>query len=127
PVMLSEENNRIYLFFRARNKKIVDNPTYINWKQYYTYSDDLGETWSDAKAYLTSGGDYNKIPYLKVVSDNKSKIHFLFTDGHPKISYSSVYHMVYENGQFHQTNGTSITESSALPVEIASVNKVYDA
>src|SRR5690606_17477730 len=100
PVMLSGENNRIYMFFRSRNRRTGASQD-VNWKQNYTYSDDLGKTWSNAKAYLTSKGSHHKIPYLKVVSDHKSKIHFLFTDGHPKVSRSSVYHAYYEKGKFH--------------------------
>src|SRR5690606_40782516 len=101
-----------YMFFRSRNKRNPEKPGYINWKQNYAYSDDYGETWSDAEAYLTSDGQYNGIPYLKIVSDNKSKIHFLFTDGHPKLDLSSVYHMYYEKGRFHQTNGDAIAVRS---------------
>lgn len=127
PVMLAEENNRIYLFFRSRNKRLPDNPEYINWKQNYVYSDDFGETWTEAKAYLTSGGNYDKIPYLKIVSDNRSKIHFLFTDGHPKLGFSSVYHMYYENGVFYQTNGKVVGGLTDIPLRPETVNKLNDA
>lgn len=127
PVMLSDENNRIYMFFRSRNKRIPSNPRYINWKQNYVYSDDLGQTWTEAKDFLTSKGDYNLIPYMKVVSDHKSKIHFLFTDGHPKLDLSSVYHMYYEKGKFHQTDGTAISAFTETPVNLRHVNKIYDS
>src|SRR5690606_4458721 len=127
PVMLADEGNRIYVFFRSRNKRIPTDPTYINWKQNYVYSDDLGETWTQASAYLMTGGDYNRIRYLKIVSDNRSKIHFLFTDGHPKLDLSSVYHMYYEKGAFHQTNGETIAPLTEIPLDPQHVNKVYDA
>ena len=127
PIMLSGENNRIYMFFRSRNKRNPEKPGYINWKQNYAYSDDYGETWSDAETYLTSDGQYNGIPYLKIVSDNKSKIHFLFTDGHPKLDLSSVYHMYYEKGRFHQTNGDAIAVRAEVPLDIGKIDKVYDS
>lgn len=127
PVMLSAENNRIYMFFRSRNKRIADKPGYANWSQNYSYSDDYGKTWSDAKPYLNSDGEHDKIPYLKIVSDHKSKIHFLFTDGHPKLRASSVYHMYYANGKFHQTQGDEIANFQAVPLNISKINKLYDA
>lgn len=127
PVMLSEERNRIYIFFRSRNKRSPKNPGYNNWKQNYVYSDDLGQTWTDAEDYLTSMGDYNRIPYLKIVSDNKSKIHFLFTDGHPKLGLSSVYHMYYEKGAFHQTNDEPIATFTEVPLDAREINKIYDS
>lgn len=123
PVMLSDENNRIYMFFRSHEKQGKE----VNWKQNYAFSDDLGETWSNAQSYLNSGGSYNKIPYLKIVSDNKSKIHFLFTDGHPKLGLSSVYHMYYEKGKFHQTGGEPIAAFTETPLDIARINKLYDS
>ncbi|WP_353140650.1 BNR-4 repeat-containing protein [Pseudopedobacter sp.] len=127
PVMLSAENNRIYMFFRSRNKRIPDNPKYADWRQNYAYSDDFGKTWTDAQYYLSSKGDYNKVPYLKIVSDNKSKIHFLFTDGHPKLGLSSVYHAYYEKGKFHQTNGDVISDVKEGPLDIRKINKIYDS
>ena len=125
PVMLSGENNRIYMFFRSRNRRTGASQD-VNWKQNYTYSDDLGKTWSNAKAYLTSKGSHHKIPYLKVVSDHKSKIHFLFTDGHPKVSRSSVYHAYYEKGKFHQTNGNELSGIQEIPLDITKIDKIYD-
>ena len=127
PVMLSGENNRIYMFFRSRNKRIAANPKYIDWKQNYSYSDDLGKTWTDARYYLSSKGDYNRVPYLKVVSDNKSKIHFLFTNGHPKLDLSSVYHMYYEGGAFYQTDGKAIAGITETPLDNNKINKLYNS
>src|SRR5690606_8806294 len=125
PVMLSGENNRIYMFFRSRNKRKGKSQE-ANWKQNYVYSDDFGKTWTNAKAYLTSQGRHDKIPYLKVVSDHKSRIHFLFTDGHPKVSFASVYHIYYEKGKFHQTNGNELQGINEIPLDITKIDKVYD-
>src|SRR5690606_13770891 len=126
PIMLSEENNRIYVFFRGRNKRKTEDPKYVNWRQFYAYSDDEGETWSDAKPYLSTEGDYNQIPYLKVTSDHQSKIHFLFTDGHPKLGACSIYHMYYEDGSFHQSDGTEIAPIGAGRIPFEQVDKIYD-
>lgn len=127
PVMLSAENNRIYMFFRSRNKRIKDKPNYTDWHQNYVYSDDYGKTWSNAQYFLSSKGDYDRIPYMKVVSDNKSKIHFLFTNGHPKLDKASVFHMYYEKGNFHQTDGKTIGPFANSSLNISNINKIYDA
>lgn len=125
PVMLTGENNRIYVFFRGRNKKTKENPDYVDWKQYYTYSDDLGETWSNAVYYFSSKGVYNP-PYQKIASDYQSKIHILITDGHPKLGLSSVYHLYFEKDKFYQTNGEEILGANKLPMEFKQIHKVYD-
>ena len=123
PVMLSEEDNRIYIFGR----KVGPAPNFTDWWQYVKYSDDLGETWSEEQIYLDNQGRDNP-PYLKLISDNRSRIDFLFTDGHPKIgSDVSTYHMYYEEGSFFQTGGDRITDFGNLPVVINDVDPVYSA
>src|SRR5690625_7271154 len=52
PVMLSEEDNRIYIFGR----KVGPAPNFTDWWQYVKYSDDLGETWSEEQIYLDNQG-----------------------------------------------------------------------
>lgn len=124
PIMLSEENNRIYLFGRdiVRNKI----GTYSQTKIYCIYSDDYGETWSDEINIFDNEGR-DSPQYVKYATDNKSRIDFLFTDGHPRHGNISVYHMYYQNGKFWQTNKQLISSFTEAPVKIKTVNKIYDA
>ena len=122
PVMLSGENNRIYMFFRGIG---AAGKSYDTWGQYFSYSDDGGDTWTDARSYIDTRQLKNTV-YLKLTSDNRSRIDFVFTDGHPKIGPASVYHMYYENGTFNQTNGDRMAGLQQLPLQISNVNKVYD-
>lgn len=115
PVMLKNENNRIYMFWRGSD-----------WRPSMSYSNDLGETWSATQALIESKGAKNR-PYLKVCSDNKDRIDFAFTDGHPAAEPSnSVYHMYYQKGSFYQSDGQQITKAIDLPVEHSKVRKVYN-
>jgi len=116
PIRLSDEN-RIYLFWRG-----IDN------KPNYSYSDDNGATWSTGKIFILPERAYkNRRPYLKVYSDGKSRIHFTFTDGHPrKEPTNSVYYMYYENGALHKADGTKIG-SLDEPVKPNEADIVYDA
>lgn len=124
PVMLSAENNRIYMFFRLQ-RPMPKGDTYKGWWQCYAYSDDLGDNWSDGKRLIDSEGINNAV-YMKVANNDHDRIDFLFTDGHPKIGAASVYHMYYKKGILHQTNDTPIQPLETGPVPIAQVNKVYD-
>ncbi len=48
-------------------------------------------------------------PYLKVSSNGIDRIHFAFTDGHPrKEPENSIYYMYYENGGLFKANGEKI-------------------
>jgi len=103
PVMLSKENNRIYLFIRES----------INFKPAYIYSDDLGKSWS--KVFPIFKPSIKSRPYTKIVSDGKSTIHFAFTDGHPQEEKgNSIYYLKYD-GNFEN-----------LPIDINTLPKVYN-
>lgn len=118
PVLLTEENNRIYLFFRGGQ----------NWKPSFITSDDLGRTWSADKTMVSkSGNDLNNRPYTKVVSDGKSSIHFAFTDGHPREeNHNSIYYLKYEKGKFYEANGKLVGQMSELPLRQEKLSKAYD-
>jgi hypothetical protein len=121
PAMLSGENNRIYLFFRG----VTKGPTHNGWGQYYSFSDNAGDTWADG-SYLLDTRAIDNAPYLKASSDGKSRIDIVFTDGHPKLGAASVYHIYYEKGKFHQTNGDVIADLKDVPLQLDKINKVYD-
>ena len=118
PVMLSEENNRIYLFFRGGT----------DWKPTYVFSDDLGKSWSDPKAIVTKPGSLPSVrPYVKIASDGVSTIHFAFTDGHPRDEpTNSIYYMVYQKGVFADAAGNTLGRLSDLPINQARIPKAYD-
>lgn len=126
PVILSEENSRIYLF--GRNIVRNSSGTYSDTRTYCIYSDDLGTTWSKEFNILDNLG-LNSRQYFKVASDNKARIDFLFTNGHPGEGENiSIYHMYYEKENFRQTNGTHIRSfEEEIPIGIDKINKVYDA
>ena len=125
PIMLSNENNRIYLF--GRNIVRNESGTYTDTRTYCIYSDNLGKTWSN-ELNLLHNNMINDRPYVKYNSDNKSRIDFLFTNGHPTHrSDVSLFHMYYEDGIFYQTNGSKLSGFEDVPININSINKVYDA
>ena len=126
PVMLSNENNRLYLF--GRNVVRNDKGTYTDTRTYCIYSDDLGATWSKELNILDNIG-LNSRQYVKIASDDRSRIDFLFTNGHPTQQENvSVYHMYYEKGNFKQTDGSYISFfEKEEPVKINKVNKIHDA
>ena len=117
PVMLSDENNRVYLFFRGRDFK----PTCI-------YTDDL-KTWSQPINLVRNDPGYGQggRPYTKITTNHKDKIFFAFTDAHPRDrATNSIYFMMYKNGKICKADGTVVSEplGSIIPSQ---VDKVYDA
>jgi rhamnogalacturonyl hydrolase YesR len=118
PVMLSDENNRIYIFWRG-----------IDFKPNYSYSDDMGKSWSKGRIFVLPQRIYNlRRPYMKVTSNSKDKIMFAFTDGHPRDeNENSIYFMYYKAGAFYNVKGKKIGDLGDKPVAPREASVVYDA
>ncbi|MBK1833949.1 BNR-4 repeat-containing protein [Roseibacillus ishigakijimensis] len=99
---LTAESNRIYNFHRE-----------IGWDPTLMYSDDNGATWSDTHLVIDSGGNGRR-PYPKYWSNGEDRIDFIYTDGHPDETNTSIYHLYYESGDsigtgaFKQSDGTAL-------------------
>lgn len=117
PIMLSEENNRIYLFWRGGNFK----PTFC-------YTDDFGKTWSKVFTLIESKRLLQKRPYIKITGNGKDEIHFAFNDGHPRNEpFNSIYYVKYKGGKFFKADGTQLGSMESLPLKHEDCDVVYDA
>jgi hypothetical protein len=115
PVLLSNEKNRIYLFWRGGNYK----PT-------FTYTDNF-KNWAAAQTLIQSKESDRVRPYVKVCSDGKDRIHFAFTDGHPLVEpTNSIYYVYYEKEKYYRTDGGKIRDKRNLPIQHNEVDLVYD-
>lgn len=116
PFRLENENNRIYCFGR-----------WTGFKPNMMWSDDNGDTWSKSKVFITNYPfDGNNRPYVKYFSDGGSRIHIVFTDGHPRVEpTNSVYYAYYENGAFYKASGELICTVEDIPFEPKEASIVY--
>jgi hypothetical protein len=116
PFLLEDENNRIYCFGR-----------WTGFKPNMMWSDDNGETWTKSRVFITNYPfDPGNRPYVKYYSDGKSRIHFVFTDGHPRVEpTNSVYHAYYEKGKFYKADGSQIVDMENIPFEPADASVIY--
>lgn len=118
PYQLSAENHTLYLFWRGQSYK----PTMAR-------SSDGGLTWSDAKpVFSTPGLPPGNRPYAKYASNNKDRIHMLFTDGHPRDEkLNCVYYLCYRDNAFFKADGTRIGGIDDLPIPPSKADKIYQA
>ncbi len=116
PFRLENENNRIYCFGR-----------WIGFKPNLMWSDDNGLNWTNSKVFITKyPNDTNNRPYVKYASNGKSRIHLVFTDGHPRDEpTNSVYYAYYENGAFYKVTGEKIATLQTIPFEQKDATYVY--
>ena len=118
PFRLESEQNKLYSFGR-----------WIGFKPNLITSTDNGKTWSEPRVVITSRElDVNNRPYVKYHSDGKSKIHLLFTNGHPNNEpLNSVYYCYYENNAFWRADGMKICKVDQLPFHPEDASIVYKA
>jgi len=118
PYRLEAENDRLYCFGR-----------WTGYKPNMMWSDDDGKTWSKSKVFITNHPfDPNNRPYVKYYSDGKSKIHLIFTDGHPRNEpTNSVYYAYYENGAFYRADGTKIADMQNIPFEPKDASTIFQS
>ena len=116
PIRLKSENDKIFCFGR-----------WTGYKPNMMWSTDDGATWSKSKVFITNYPfDNNNRPYVKYFSDGDSKIHIVFTDGHPRNEpTNSVYYAYYENGAFYKADGQEISNMNTIPFEPKDASVVY--
>lgn len=114
-VQLSDEPDRLYVFWRGGNF----NPTYSTTTG--------GDVWTTARnfVYYEQDGTVQR-PYVKVHSNNTDTIHFAFTQGHPRNVHTSIFYMCYRAGKLYQVDGTEIGPWGTV-VTPDQVDTVYDA
>jgi hypothetical protein len=115
PIPLEEEH-RIYCFGR-----------WAGFKPNMMWSDDAGRTWSKSRVFITNYPfNNNNRPYVKYFSDGKSRIHIVFTDGHPRDEpTNSVYYAYYEGGAFYKATGERICTMDQIPFEPKDASIIY--
>jgi hypothetical protein len=115
---LSEENKKLYLFWRG-----------ADFKPNFSVSADEGKTWTKGKILILPERIYrNRRPYYKIASNNRDVIHFAFTDGHPNAEpTNSIYYMKYREAGLYKANGDKIADWSDVPVQPRQTDVVYDA
>lgn len=118
PVQLKNEHNRIYCFGR-----------WTGYKPNMMWSVDNGLTFNQSKVFIAAEAfSINNRPYVKYYTDGKSRIHFIFTDGHPRDEpANSVYYAYYEKGAFWRADGTKICDLQNIPFKPKDATLVYQA
>jgi len=118
PYHLAAEDDRLYCFGR-----------WTGFKPNMMWSEDQGSTWSKSKVFITNYPfDPGNRPYVKYFSDGNSRIHFLFTDGHPHVEpTNSVYYAYYENDNFYRADGTLICTIDNIPFEPGDASLIYES
>lgn len=116
PYVLKEENNRLFSFGR-----------WIGFKPNMIVSDDNGKTWAEQYVVVSREPfEPGNRPYAKYYSDGNTKIHMIFTDGHPRNEpLNGVYYCYYENRAFWKADGSKICDLSDLPFEPKEASVIY--
>jgi len=116
PITLAAENNKLYCFGR-----------WTGFKPNIMWSTDEGSSWSKSKVFISKYPPKKRDrPYVKYYSDGISKIHIVFTDGHPRQeSKNSVYYAFFQNEKFYNANGEVISDIKNIPFQPKEASIIY--
>ncbi|MCB0668541.1 MAG: BNR-4 repeat-containing protein [Saprospiraceae bacterium] len=116
-------------YYLSGEKTTYSFGRWIGYKPDWIKSTDGGETWGEETVIISRQPfDPGNRPYVKYSSDGKSKIHLVFTDGHPRVEpLNSVYHCYYENDAFWRSDGSRICTVDELPFDPKEATVVYRA
>ncbi|MEL7834773.1 BNR-4 repeat-containing protein [Fodinibius sp. N2] len=114
PIYLEDEDT-LYLFWRGSD-----------FKPNYAFSKDWGESWSRGEIAILPDREYkDRRPYVKLASNGRDKIHFAFTQGHPRLEENnSIYYMAYNDGEYSNADGSMIADT--LPIAPPETDLVYN-
>lgn len=93
----------------------------INWNPTLSISEDLGRSWGDP-VHLIESRDR---PYFKCSSSKQGRIDLAYTEGHPKSTGNSIYHVFLQNDSVYDSTGKELTKFSDLPLNVKNGAIVY--
>lgn len=108
---LTEENGRIYNFFRGLD---------ASFKPSWVFSNDDGTSWQTGGIVIDVPSTQRHRPYVRYASNGVDAIHLLYTEGHPRVYDNSLYHVVYLDGMLRTSTGSpvrSLSEGLSTPEE----------
>ena len=111
PVLLPDEGNKVYLFWRG-----------ADWGQDYATRAPSGH-WGAAHQLVSLPGQR---PYVKVDSDGHDTIGLAFTNGHPRERITSIYYAAYRHGSLWHAGGSWISRLDHAPIAPGQADLVYD-
>ncbi len=91
-------------------------------------SSDQGSTWTMSGKLIKAATGVR--PYVKYVSDGKSRVYFSYTTGHPRDVVSSVYCAYTENSLIYDMRGTligTVSTGTSSGINVAQGTTIYDA
>ncbi len=117
------------LFYLEQEKTIYLAWRGLDFKPNLSWSRDGGATWAPGRIYIFPQKTYlNQRPYVKIASNGKDRLHFAFTDGHPRNEpENSIYYACLEAGQFHRAGGAAFHSLQQAPFDVRAADVVYDA
>ena len=90
-------SDKLWLFWRGGG-----------WNPTFSYTEDRIRLGAGARAGLFGHGQR---PYAKYVGDGDSRIHGIFTDGHPEDFKNSLYYLRYESRRLFAANGAQFGDA----------------
>jgi hypothetical protein len=105
------QRDKLWLFWRG-----------AGWFPTFSYTENLID-WVPPRELIHSSPSQR--PYAKYVGDGNTKIHGIFTDGHPMAFKNSLFYVRYEGNDLFAVSGRRIGGLASVPFPIADLDRIY--
>jgi hypothetical protein len=105
------QRGKLWLFWRGGG-----------WNPTFSYTSDY-KTWAPAREFVHFG--HGQRPYAKYAGDGKTRIHGIFTNGHPTSFKNSLFYMRYENSGIFTAAGHKLGTLRSVPLQVTSLDPIY--
>ncbi|WP_028058185.1 BNR-4 repeat-containing protein [Candidatus Solirubrobacter pratensis] len=106
-----QQQERLWLFWRGGG-----------WNPTFSYTTDYRD-WAPARELVTFG--HEQRPYAKYAGDGGTRIHGIFTNGHPTSWKNSLFYACCEDGGLFAADGRNLGSLSSVPLNVTALDPVY--
>ena len=114
--IIENGKSKVYNFYRGFEGQF---------KPSWSISEDDGVSFIKSGLLIDFKSNFLHRPYIKFALNNRSCIHFAYTEGHPRDFNNSIFHAYYQDGWIYKTDGRKIRMLKEGPMDVKDGTLVF--
>jgi hypothetical protein len=107
-----QQRDKLWLFWRGGD-----------WNPTFSYTPNGRQDWVPARELVRFG--QGQRPYSKYVGDGRTRIHCVFSNGHPSSWKTSLYYARYQNSALYAAGGRRLGTFASIPLHTSKLDTIH--